>query len=228
MLIFLILASILVVFASSCSKPFFLPGINLGYFIWEDESGKINIMWSSDRKKTGFTGVLSTDGTFDLIEKLAFEEDDKIIISPDKISFNCALSERDFSDGISFLCKDYSYIEISLKIDDNIDLNRISLGKFLNAPREDNFRITPGYFKDQKAISWYKNHPFTEFFKKLYSGRHLTFLYILLLGVVLTELIRITKLRTSGKKILYLAVSYAALVIIDCMFLIFLWYVNVH
>lgn len=229
MLVFLILIGLMLMLASSCSKPFFIPGVSLGYFIWEDDSGKINILWSSDRKKMGFSGVLSTDGVFDSIEKLAFEDDDKIIISPDEISFNCALSERDFNDGISFMCNDYSYIEISLKIDDNIDLNRINLGKFLNSPQEDNFRITPGYFKELKAVSWFKNHPFSELFKKLYAGRHLTFLYILLLGIVLIELIRITKFKTSGKKIiLFLAVSYFVLVIIDCMFLVFIWYVNVH
>lgn len=228
MLILLAFVVILVMFASSCSKPFFLPGISLGYFIWEDESGKINIMWSSDRKKVDFTGFLSTDGIFDDIKKLAFEEDDEIIILPETISFNCSLDGNDFSDGISFLCKDYSYIEISLKIDGNTDLNRINLGKFLNSPQEENFRITPNYFKELKTVPWFKNHPFAEFFKKLYSGRHLTFLYILLLGIVVIELMRITKYRTSKKKLLFLTVSYVLLVMLDCIFLIFLWYINGH
>ena len=227
-LLLFISAIIIMLLATSCTKAFFLPGISLGYFVWEDDNGKINISWSSDRKKANFTGSLSTDGVFDDIEKLAFEESDEIIISEKTLSFDCALNEDDFTDGISFACIDYSYIEISLKIDGNTDLNRINIGKFLNSPQEENFRISPGYFKDLKTIPWFKNHPFIEFFKKLYSNKYLTFLYILFLGVIIIEILRITKFRAAKRKGLSLSISYMALLIIDFGFLVFLWYVNGH
>ncbi|MDD3520896.1 MAG: hypothetical protein PHU65_06685, partial [Actinomycetota bacterium] len=193
-------AIILMLLATSCTKALFLPGVSLGYFIWEDENGKINISWSSDRKKVNFTGFLSTDGVFDDIEKSAFEEGDEIIISENTLSFDCLLNEEDFTDSISFACRDCSYIELNLKIDGNNDLNRINIGRFLNSPKEENFRITPDYFKDLKTIPWFKKHPSVEFFKKLDSNRYLTFLYILLLGVVLIEILRITKFRAVKRK----------------------------
>ncbi len=224
--LFFISATIIMLLATSCTKAFFLPGVSFGYFIWQDDDGKISISWSSDRKNANFTGFLSTDGVFDNIEKSAFEETDKIIISENTLSFDCFLNEDDFSDGISFACTNYSYIEINLKIDGNTDLNRINIGKFLNSPEEENFRIVPGYFKDLKTVPWFKNHPFVEFFKKLYSNRYLTFLYILLLGVIIIEILRITRFRAVKRKGLSLFVSYMVLLIIDFGFLVFLWYVN--
>ncbi len=228
LLLLAISAIIIMLLATSCTRALFLPGVSLGYFIWEDDNGKINISWSSDRKKVNFTGLLSTDGVFDDIEKSSFEEDDKIIISEKTFSFDCMLNEEDFTDSISFDCMDYSYIEVSLKIDGNADLNRINIGKFLNSPQEDNFRISPDYFKDLKTIPWFRNHPFVEFFKKLYSNKYLTFFYILLLGVVLIEILRITKFRPVKRKGLSILISYMVLLIIDFGFLVFLWYVNGH
>lgn len=228
LMLIVVSAIVIMLLATSCTKALFLPGVSFGYFVWEDDSGKINISWSSDRKKINFTGSLSTDGVFDNIEKSSFEEDDKIIISEKTLSFDCILNEDDFTDGISFDCRDFSYIEISLKIDGNADLNRINIGKFLNSPGEDNFRIGPGYFKDLKTVPWFRNHPFVEFFKKLYSNKYLTFFYILLLGVVLIEILRITKFRPVKRKGLSILISYMVLLIMDFGFLAFLWYVNGH
>ena len=219
---------ITMLFATSCSKAFFISGVSIGYFIWQDDDKNIHVSWSSDRTESNFTGTFTTDGRFDDIVKSNFEENDKLNISENNLSFDCMLDEEDYNDEISFKCNDYSYIEVNLKIDGQTDLNRINIGKFLNSPDQEVFRIESGYFETIKTMPWFKNHPFVEFFKKAYSVRYFTFIYIFLLGVILIEILRITKFRALKRKGLTLFISYIVLLIIDSGFLVFLWYVNAH
>lgn len=226
--IFLVLALtlIIVIFLTSCSKVFFVPGASLGYFIWQDEDGNIHITWSSDREVKTFTGLITTDGKFSNVTKIGIEESDIINISEKEISFNCKLDESDYSDEIIINDLNYSYIELNLKIDGKTDLARINVGKFLNNPDSDTFKITPDYFEKVKAVPWYKNHPFVEFFKKLYLNRYLNFVYIFVLGAIIIEILRITKFSSSKRRGLKLLASYMILFLLDIGFFIFLLFVN--
>lgn len=226
--IFLVLVLILImlVFLTSCSKVFFVPGVSLGYFIWQDEDANIHITWSSDRTVKTFTGLITTDGKFSDVAKIGIEESDIINISEKEISFNCKLDESDYSDEIIINDLNYSYIELNLKIDGKTDLARINVGKFLNNPDSDTFKITPDYFEKVKSVPWYKNHPFVEFFKKLYLNRYLNFVYIFILGTIIIEILRITKFSSSKKRCIKLLMSYIVLFLLDIGFFIFLLFVN--
>src|SRR5680860_610544 len=77
---------------TSCSKPIVIPGASIGYFIWKDSGNKIHIVWSNDRKDKAFSGTIKTDGNFGSVEKLGFEDNDKLNISAKEISFDATLS----------------------------------------------------------------------------------------------------------------------------------------
>jgi len=75
---------------------------------------------------------------------------------------------------------------------------------------EPGFRIQKDYFKELAERSWYKMHPFSAFFYKLYSNRLFTFIYMFILGTVLIGILRITAFK--NKKI-YIVLPAAYLVL---------------
>ena len=213
---------------SSCSKPLVIPGASMGYFIWKDDSSNIHIVWSSDRKERNFSGVIKTDGDFTAVTKEGIEDDDKIIHSAKEISFDASLDPEDYSDGLSISVSKNSFIDFNLKLDDKYDFSRIHIGKYLNNPSSEEFRIDNLYFENLRMVPWYNNHPFIEFFNKLYANKYLTFIYIYLLGAILIGLLRITKLSGLRKKVLINGLLYFILFILDAGFIILLWYANGH
>jgi hypothetical protein len=213
---------------SSCSKPLVIPGASIGYFIWKDSGNKIHIAWSGDRKDKTFSGIIKTDGTFDSVEKLGFEENDWINISGKQIDFDALLSPEDYTDEIVITDSGYSFIDFNLKIDGKYDLSRIHIGKYLNNPLSEEFRIDINYFENLKKTAWYNNHPFNEFFYKLYANKYLTFVYIFMLWAIIIGLLRITKFVPRRRKGLLIGVSYLILFLIDAGFIILLWYANGH
>lgn len=225
-LLILFSAVLLMGLATSCSKPFFISGVNIGYYIWQDNQGRIHLFWSADRRDNSFTGIIKTDGNFNIVEKSGFEKEDKINESGKEIDFNASLSPDDYADEIIISASNYSFIEFDLKMDGKYDLSRINIGKYLNNPETEIFRISPDYFKNLKQIPWYKNHPFTEFFHKLFANRYLTFIYIFVCGTIIVELLRITKFASKKKKGLLIGISYIVLLFIDVVFFIMLWYTN--
>lgn len=213
---------------SSCSKPLVIPGVSIGYFIWKDSNGRIRIAWSNTRKNIGFSGIIRTDGDFTVVEKPGFEEDDKISQSAKEISFDAKLSPEDYADEIIITATGYSYIDFNLKIDGKYDLSRINIGKYLNNPLSEEFRLEKNYFENLKNIPWYNNHPFAEFFSKLYANKYLTFIYIYLLGAIIIGLIRITRLSAARKKTLITGILHIILFVLDSGFIMVLWYANGH
>jgi hypothetical protein len=164
-------------------------------------------------KKTAvFMWSISTDGKITDHDLNEWEEDDLFEVSENKIEFSAALDEEDYSDGFSFYPGDYTYLEFDLKIDDEYDLARINLGEFLENPDESIFKIERQYFNQLRERPWYKKHPFSEFFYKLFSNKYFTFAYIFILGVVIVEILRITIFAKKKRKIVNIAVSYAVLI----------------
>jgi hypothetical protein len=221
-------AALLSGFLSSCSKPLVIPGASTGYFIWKDGAGKIHIVWSSDRKDMDFSGIIKTDGDFTVLEKSGIEAEDKINESPKEIIFNASLNPEDYADELIISDEGYSFIDFNLKIEGKYDFSRIHIGKYLNNPLSEEFRIDADYFENLKTVPWYNNHPFIEFFNKLYANKYLTFIYIYLLGAILIGILRITKLSAARKKILTNGILYIILFILDTGFIILLRYTNGH
>ena len=226
-LLFLV-AVILSGLLSSCSKPLVIPGTSFGYYIWKDSQNKIYLEWSADRKDNNFSGVVKTDGNFNKVEKTGIESEDIIKQTDKEIDFNAKLSENDYSDELVIAVSNYSYLEFDLKINNKYDLSRINIGKYLNNPSTEVFKIDANYFENLKKVPWYKNHPFSEFFHKLYVNKYLTFIYIFLLGAIITGLFRITKFELKKRKALLIRISYLILFLIDTGIIIMLWYVNGH
>jgi hypothetical protein len=213
---------------SSCSKPLVIPGASIGYFIWKDSESKIHIVWSDARKDANFSGIIKTDGDFTAVEKVGIETEDKIDQSAKEISFNASLSLTDYADELIISDEGYSFIDFNLKMDEKYDLARIHIGKYLNSPLSEEFRIDVNYFENLQKISWYNNHPFAEFFSKLYTNKYLTFIYIYLLGAIIIGLARITKLSALRRKVLLTGILYLVLFIADAGFIVMLWYANGH
>ena len=228
MVLVLLIAVLFSGFLLSCSKPLVIPGASIGYFIWQDDERNIRIVWSDDRKDLIFSGVIKTDGTFTAVKKENIEPEDKVNQSPEEISFNATLSPEDYSDELVISVSEYSYIDFSLKTNGVSDLSRIHIGKYLNNPLSDEFRLDVNYFESLKTIPWYNNHPFAEYFDKLYINKYLTFIYIYLLGTILIGILRITKLTAVRKRALTIGILYFILFILDAGFIILLWYANGH
>lgn len=213
---------------SSCSKPLVIPGASLGYYVWKDSGDNIHLVWSADRQDNVFSGTIRTDGDFENIQKVGMEDDDEIIVSKKEIDFNAKLSAQDYADEIIISGSDYSFIEFDLKINDQYDASRINIGKYLNNPKEQTFRIDASYFENLKKIPWYNSHPFEEFFYKLFANKYITFFYIFIIGAVIIELLRITKFALKKRKRLFYGISYLVLFLIDVGFIVMLWYANGH
>lgn len=213
---------------TSCSKPLVIPGVSLGYYIWKDSGNKIHLVWSADRVDNNFNGIIKTDGNFDSIEKSGIENEDNIKLTGKEIDFSASLSAKDYADEIIISVSNYSFIEFDLKMDNKYDLSRINIGKYLNNPASEVFKIDTNYFENLKKVPWYNNHPFVEFFHKLFANKGLTFVYIFVIGTIIIELLRITKFSSKKRRGLFIGISYLILFLTDSGFLIMLWYTNGH
>ncbi len=220
-IILFLVAVLILMLLTGCTGIFYIPGASYGYFIWE-EDGSIFVEWSVDLKETKFDGVISTDGKITKYSLRGLEEENDVIyVGRDKIEFSATLNENDYSDGFSFTPSDYTYLEFDLKINDGYDLSRINIGGFLENPGDNVFRIEKDYFSQLEMKPWYSKHPFSEFFYKLYSNKYFTFLYLFILGIIIIEILRVTVIAGRKRKIIWIAVSYTALAVIEiCIYFI--------
>ncbi|MBM3702321.1 MAG: hypothetical protein FJW63_04910 [Actinobacteria bacterium] len=219
-IILVFLAALILPLLAGCRGIFYIPGASYGYYIWEEDS-KVFVEWSADRKDSKFDGRISTDGKITGYDLREWEEENDVIkVGEDKIDFSATLNDKDYSDGFSFTLKDYTYLDFDLKINDG-DLNRINIGGFLENPESNVFRIEKDYFSKLKMKHWYQKHPFSEFFSKLFSNKYFTFVYLFILGIIIIEILRVTVLATRRKKIIWLAISYTALILVEiCIYFV--------
>lgn len=209
--IFIFLLILVPILLTGCTGISYSPGASFGYYIWEEDSS-IFVEWSADRKDTEFDGVISTDGKITKYKLKELEEEDAIEVSEDKIEFSATLSRADYSDGFSFTLQDHTYLEFDLKINDGYELSRINLGGFLENPGSSVFRIGKDYFDQLETKHWYQKRPFSEFFDKLFSNKYFTFLYLFILGIIIIEILRVTVIARSKRKIIWLVISYIILI----------------
>jgi hypothetical protein len=214
-MIFFILALALAAAAlSGCREASFIPGASYGYYIRE-EGGRIHISWSTDRKDAAFSGYVSTDGQFDKIETVDWEEGDAWETEGSILTYESTLDSEDYTDGIILDISGYTYIELDTGINGGYDLSRVHVGAFLNNPQESPFRIDPGYFEEIRDIPWYERHPFSGFFYKLYANKYFTFAFLFVMGAVVIELLRITVFAEKMRRRLYTGISYIALILLE-------------
>lgn len=209
--IFIFLLILVPILLTGCTGISYSPGASFGYYIWEEDSS-IFVEWSADRKDTEFDGMISTDGKITKYKLKELEEEDAIEVSEDKIEFSATLSRADYSDGFSFTLQDHTYLEFDLKINDGYELSRINLGGFLENPGSSVFRIGKDYFDQLETKHWYQKRPFSEFFDKLFSNKYFTFLYLFILGIIIIEILRVTVIARSKRKIIWLVISYIILI----------------
>jgi hypothetical protein len=98
------------------------------------------------------------------------------------------------------------------------DFSRINVGGFLENPENDIFRIEKNYFSELEKKHFYEKRPFAEFFHKLFSNRYFTFLYILIFGVIVIEILRITAIAGTSdrkKRVLWILISFLVLAAIE-------------
>ncbi len=224
LILFSLLIFLILVIGTGCNGIFFIPGASYGYYIWEDSEDNIHIAWSIDRKESVFSGWIAADGKINEYNLLGWEENDSIKLSEDssRIEFNASLDENDYSDEIILVIDNYSYLEFDLRINDGYDLSRINIGEFINNPNNNIFRIEKNYFNQLKEKPWYKTHPFSEFFKKLYVNKIFTLVYVFILGVIIIEVLRIGIFYNNKRKTIYLIISYIILIFIDFGIYLFL------
>ena len=218
--IFSFLAGLILLPLTGCMENSYISGASFGYYIWEEDSS-IFVEWSADRKDTNFDGAILTDGKITACTVKEWEEEDVINVAENKINFSAALDKGDYSDGFSFTLEDYTYLEFDLKINDGYDLSRINLGGFLESPEGNVFRIGKDYFSELQMKHWYQKRPFSEFFYKLFSNKYFTFLYLFILGIIIIEILRVTVIAGKKRKIIWIGVSYIALILIEaCIYFI--------
>ena len=207
--------------AWGCRGIFYIPGASYGYYVWEEDS-RIFVEWSIDQKESKFDGSISTDGKITDHELTGWEEEiDVIKVEEDRIVFSATLNDNDYSDGFNFDVEGHTYLEFDLKINDGYDLNRVNVGEFLENPESNVFKIEKDYFSQLGMKHWYQRHPFSEFFYKLSSNKYFTFLYLFILGIIIIEILRVTVLAGKRRKIIWLAASYLALILIEiCVYFI--------
>jgi hypothetical protein len=220
-IIFSFLTGLILLLITGCSGISYIPGASFGYFIWE-ENGSVSVEWSAERKDVTFEGTISTDGEITSYRLKEWEEDSDVISAgKEKISFSAALGSEDYSDGFSFTPENYTYLEFDLRINGEYDLSRTNLGGFLENPEDNVFRVGKNYFSEVEMKPWYQRRPFSEFFYKLFSNKYFTFLYLFLLGVIIIEILRVTVIAPRKRKLMWIAVLYAALFVIEaCIYFI--------
>ena len=214
--ILLILIVILILSFFGCTRLIFIPGVSNGYYIWKDSLEKIHIAWSMEKNQAVFSGAISTDGAIEGIEKIGFADDDIISLNNEKnrIEFNATIMEKELSQELILVVRDYSYIEFDLKINDGYDLERTHVGEYLSNPATAVFRIDKDYFSKLKEIPFYKKHPWSAFFYKLSTDIIFTAVFIFVAGVIAIEIIRITALKKNKKYNWYLILCYFVLIVI--------------
>jgi hypothetical protein len=212
-IILLLLLLFIIMAASGCEGIYFIPGASYGYYIWEEE-GDIHVFWSVDKKDSSFSGTISTDGRIEEFKSSDWEEDDMARTGDGQISYDCTLGPDDYSDGIILKIEDYDHIEFDLMVNGGYDLSRVHVGAFLENPRTSPFRIDRDYFDGLDGKPWYRKHPFSGFFYRLFSNKYFTFPYVFILGVILIEILRITAFPGKRRKKLYTGMSYAILVLL--------------
>ncbi|MFZ3387115.1 MAG: hypothetical protein WA120_08065 [Candidatus Hydromicrobium sp.] len=220
-IILVFLAALILPLLAGCRGIFYISGASYGYYIWEEDSN-IFVEWSADRKDSKFDGGISTDGKITGYKLKEWEEENDVIkVGEDKIEFSATLDSKDYLDGFSFTVQDHTYLEFDLKINDGYDLSRINVGGFLENPESNIFRIGEDYFDQLKMKHWYQKHPFSEFFSKLFSNKYFTFTYLFILGIIVIEILRVTVLTRRRRKIVWVAISYAVLILIEvCIYFI--------
>ena len=220
-IIFVFLAVLILPLLAGCRGIFYISGASYGYYIWE-EGSNIFVEWSADRKDSKFDGWISTDGKITEYKLKEWEEENDVInVGEDEIDFSATLGSKDYSDGFSFTVQDHTYLEFDLKMNDGYDLNRINIGGFLENPENNIFRIEKDYFSQLEMKHRYQRRPFSEFFSKLFSNKYFTFTYLFILGIIIIEILRVTVLTGRRKKIIWMAVSYTTLILIEiCIYFI--------
>ena len=213
MVLMILLVALLTGIFSGCQRVTFIPGASYGYYIWEEDG--IHISWSIDRKDASFSGSIITDGTIDDVGLTAWEEQDALESDGGYISYTSNLGPEDYMDGIIVKIDDYTYIEFDLRINESYDLSRVHVGAFLNNPSESPFRIVPRYFDEVSDIPWFKRHPFSGFFSKLFANKYFTFSFLFIIGVVIIEIIRITVFSGRKHRKLYTGIAYILLICLE-------------
>jgi hypothetical protein len=207
---------------TGCKAALFIPGASIGYFISRGDDGAVLVEYSTDRKEALFSGTITTDGYFTEVRSLRFDDEQVFTRKADLIEFSSRLTESEFADTLVIRAQGHSYLEFDLRINDSYDLNRINIGRFLHNPDEQTFRVDDAYFESVAAIPWYERSPFANLFSKLYSNMVFTALFVIVLGVLIVEALRITVFRTSPKRKLYLIISYTIVALAVVLAYVFL------
>lgn len=219
----LIFISLLIVMLlAGCKTLSFIPGASIGYFLTRSADGTITMEYSTDKKDDLFSGSISTDGTFTEITSLRFDEEEVFSLTDNTASFSARLSESEFADIMIIKAEGHSYVEFDLRINDSYDLARINIGEFLNNPESQVFRLDDAYFDSLARKPWYEKNPFANFFAKLYANMVFTVILILILGVLIVEVLRITRFRNNPKRKIYLPISYVLVLIAVLLVYLFL------
>jgi len=237
----LIISLLLIVISTltNCGRPFYVPGASQGYFIWQTEDKEYHIRWSNDWDPRApednlrkFSGSITTDGTIDIRNpyQLELEEgserienSDTVKAKPSKLEFIAFTTNHDFEDGIDFFIDNGTYLEFDLKNNDIYDLGRISLSSFANSPDEEIFIISEDELLYEAKKPFYLKHPFSTFFFKFSYDKIFANIYLLIMGIILVELIRISVLSKSKnyKKLIYISYGllFLILIVINIIFL---------
>jgi len=230
---------IVILTLTNCGRPLYVPGASMGYFIWQTEDGNYHLRWSNDWVRNApndnlrkFSGSITTDGII-IIENLYLfegeeltkdiENADIIKVKPSELEFTAYTTNHDFEDGIDFSIDNETYVEFDLKNNDDYDLGRISLGSFANSPDEEIFIILEDELLYEAKKPFYLKHPFLTFFYKLSYDKLFTNIYLLIMGIILVELIRISILSKSRnyKNLTYISYTllFLILIVINIIFL---------
>lgn len=218
----------IILMITGCSRPFYVSGASMGYFLWQSGDGDYHIRWSNDWDRNApndnrrkFSGIISTDGIIVIRNLYQWEDNSESIENADvikvektRLEFEAYTTNHDFEDGIDFSVDKGSYLEFDLKNNDIYDLGRISLGSFANSPTDSIFRLKRNELLYEAKKPFYRKHPFSTFLYKLSYDRLFTNLYFFVMGVVIVEIIRISFLVKSRnyKRLRY--ISYGLLFLI--------------
>jgi len=224
------LLALILLILTSCSRPFYVSGASMGYFMWQTQDGIYYLHWCNDWDRNApndnlreFSGMISTDGMISIKNLYQWEDSseveenqDNIKVGLNKLEFIAYTTNHDYEDGIEFSIDEGKYIEFDLKIDDGYDLGRISLSSFANSPEpitQDKgiFRIKRDELLYEAKKPFYLKPPFSTFLFKLSSDIVFTNIYLLLMGIIIVELIRVSILikNKNYKKLRY--ISYGLL-----------------
>ena len=231
-LLIISLLLIVILTLTNCGRPFYVPGASMGYFLWQTEDGNYHLYWSNDWDRNApndnlrkFSGSIRTDGVITIKNLYLWEGEeltkdienvDIIKVEPSRVEFIAYTTNHDYEDGIDFSIDNETYVEFNLKNNDIYDLGRISLGSFANSPDEEIFIISEDELLYEAKKPFYLKHPFSTFFFKLSYDRVFTNIYLLLMGIIVVELIRVSILLKSKnyKKLIYISYGILFLILI--------------